>query len=376
MTLILPEKIEILNIGSAGIVSDRPGHLLPGGAWTSGQNFRFHNDTARRSEGRGQIFGAPGTIPYQIFNVPGLNGESFWIYFSLTKAFVVDSGSHSDITRTVGGNYTAAQGRDWDLTLLAGVPIITNFADVPQYWPALASGTALAALPNWNANKRAKRIVAFGSYLFALNLIETGVSRPHKILVSHKADTGSVPNSWDPTDATKDATEFELTDADGGEILDAVPLGDMLMVYKVNSTHVIRFQGGNELWKRDRVFENKGILAQRCACSFKDGTMHFVATQTDIIMHSGTPGSSVSVVEGTNRDKIFKSLDPVNYLNSFVFEHPSKPEVWFCYVETGNTFPNMACIYNYIEKTTAFEEWQGLGVDFGVVINTTPGDWD
>jgi len=376
MPPITPEKVEIQNIGSGGIVRDRPGHLLPPGAWTDGNNIRFNNNTCERTGGHEPVFAGSSVVPYQLFNVPGLLGESFWIYLSLTSAWAVESGIHTDITRTVGGAYTTVNGRDWCPTLLAGVPILTNNIDVPQWWPSLDVGTKLANLPNWDANKRCKRIIAWGSYVFALNLTETGTRRPHKILVSHKADPGSVPNSWDPSDATKDATEFELTDAEGGEILDALPLVDQLIVYKEFSAHSIRFQGGGELWKRDRLFENVGILAPRCVCSFKEGTMHFVATQNDLIVHSGSPGSSQSIVEGIIREQLFDSIDATNYANSFCFAHPKRPELWFAFPETGNTYPNRACVYNYVSKTTAFVDFSGLSIDFGLAGLTPSVTWD
>src|SRR5690349_3894653 len=157
---ITPEKVEILDVAKGGIVSDQPGHLLPPGAWTSGSNVRFHNNGVQRWTGDSQVFGTPSVTPYQSANVPGQSGESFWIYMGLTAVYVYDGVSHSDITRAVGGAYTTTNGRDWCDTLLAGIPILTNLTDVPQYWTGLSAVSKLANLPNWDANKRAKRIVA------------------------------------------------------------------------------------------------------------------------------------------------------------------------------------------------------------------------
>src|SRR5690348_6476967 len=97
---ITPEKIEILNVASAGLVLDQPGHLLPPGAWTNGNNIRFHNNGAHRFDGDIPVFGTPAITPYLAFNVPGLSGESFWIYLSLTAAEVWDGSVNTDITRT------------------------------------------------------------------------------------------------------------------------------------------------------------------------------------------------------------------------------------------------------------------------------------
>lgn len=373
MPPITPEKVEVLGVATAGVICDQPGHILPSAAWTNGGNIRFRNNKAFRFPGDVQVFGTPSVVPYQAFNVPGLSGESFWIYLGLAAAYVYD-GAHTNITRVVGGAYTTVNGRDWSWTLLAGVPILTNFADVPQYWTGLSAGSKLANLPNWDANRRCKRIVALGSYVFALNITDTGTKQPHKVLVSHKADPGSVPSSWDVTNDAVDAVEFELIG--DGEIMDGLPLGDIMVVYKEASTHTIRFQGGDDIWKRDLLFLNRGILAPRCVSAFKEGTMHFVATQDDLIIHSGTPGSNTSIVEGVNKDRIFNTIDVTNAQNSFCVTHPTRPELWFCYPEAGQTYPSKAFVYNYIDKVPSFRDFTGLSLSYGKVATVVSGTWD
>ena len=378
---VSPVHVEVHNVGSIGIVQDVPGHELPPEAWTLGQNIRFRKNNAERMLGHSQIFSTPSVTPSFIFNVPGPSDQSFWLYFSLVAAYAIESGVHTDITRAAGA-YTAVNGRDWCGTLFGGVQIFTNNADVPQYWSALSVGTDLIALPNWNANKRAKIFRAFGSYLFALNITLSGTNQPHKVLVSHKADPGSVPSSWDPTDATVDAIEFELVDSQGGELFDGRPLGSVFIAYKKNSTHTIRFIGGSELWARDLLFTNSGILASRCVCEYANGTRHFVVTQNDIISHAGTKEVE-KIAEGKNKDAIFAEIDSTNYFNSFCFENPKYGEVWFAYPTSGFTNPNKAFVYNYVNKTQTFRDFTGLSAALGVASDgstetwaSTSGTWD
>lgn len=369
-----PAKVSIHNVGSIGIVQDVPGHELPPEAWTSGQNIRFRKNNAERMPGHATIFGTPSVTPSFVFNVPGTSDQTFWFYMSLAKAYVVESGVHSDVTRSSGGDYTTVNGRDWCGTLFGGIPIFTNNADVPQYWSALSVGTHLAALPNWTSTKRAKVIRAFGSYLFALNITESGTNRPHKVLVSHKADPGSVPSSWDVADETVDAVEFELIDSTGGELFDGRPLGSSFIAYKKNSTHLIRFIGGSELWARDLLFTNSGILATRCVCEFDNGTKHFVVTQNDIIAHSGTKDTT-KIAEAKNKDTIFAELDSTNYYNSFCFENEKFTEVWFCYPTSGSTNPNKAFVWNYGNNTQGFRTFSGLSAAKGVTSDSSLDTW-
>lgn len=370
-----PVKVEIKKVGSVGIVQDQPGHELPSAAWTSGSNVRFKNNSALRMEGHSQTFGTPTVTPYAIFNVPGVADQTFWFYFSLAKAYVVESGVHSNVTRG-SGDYTATAGRQWTACILGGIPVFNNGIDKPQYWSALSVSQVLQDLAAWPATYRARVIRNFGSYLIAMNLTEAGTNKPHKVLISHKADPGSLPSSWDATDPTVDAVAFELTDVKGGELFDGLALGSQFIFYKKNSTHVMRFAGGNEIWARDRLFESSGILNTRCVCSFKEGTMHFVATQNDLIVHAGTTGSAMSVVEGVVREAIFAELDSLTYLNAFCFENKKKTEVCFAYPTTGNTNPNKLYFYNYVNKTCGYRDFNGLSADLGVVSDVTQVAWD
>lgn len=374
-----PQKIQVrLDIESPnkfGVIADQPSYSLDPEAWTNANNMRFRDGSARRMEGHEQIFGTPQVTPSAVFNIPAPNDQSFWFYMSLTKAWVSEAGVHSDVTR-VAGDYTTTFGRNWTMALLAGVPVFNNQQDVPQWWPSLSAGQKLENLPNWPATHRARVIRSFGAYLIAMNLTESGTGKPHKVLTSHKAALGSVPSSWDVTDPTKDARAFELTDAEGGELMDGLALGDQFVMYKKNSTHAMRFIGGAALWKPDRLFESSGIMNTRCACNIQKGTKHFVATQDDIITHSGSPTSIQSVVEGKNKSRIFDELDPVNYVNSFCFENAKQNEAWFVYPTTGNVIPNKAYIYEYLKGTATFRDIRALGADQGVIAINTWGTWD
>ena len=104
--------------------------------------------------------------------------------------------------------------------------------------------------------------------------------------------------------------------------------------------------------------------------------MHFVVTQNDIITHSGTPGSTKSVIEGANREALFAELDSTYYLNSHCFENKKKTECWFAYPTTGSTVPNKAFVWNYANNTQSFRDFTGLNADFGVVSDASLVAWN
>ena len=342
----MPE-IEITDLGSVGLIRDQEGNYLPPEAWTHAMNMRSVGDGMERIGGQSQVFGTPGVTPH--FLLPIVSASAiFWIYTSLTKAYVYDGTNHTNITRqtaSVDVDYTATETRQWNGTLLGGIPILNNGVDDPQYWSALSAGTKLAALPNWPANTKAGVIRAFGPYLFALNISESGINFPHIVRWSHPADPGSIPSSWDHTDATKDAGRTALPDVNAGVIRDGLPLRGNFYIYKEASTWRVTTIGGEFIFDFDTFLENSGILAARCVALTGDGSRHVVATQDDIIVHNGN--SHDSILSNRYKKYLTNNLDSDNYVNSFMFTNPFRDEVVFCYPEPGFTNPNRALIWNY-----------------------------
>ena len=364
--------VQLFNLGSQGILKDIPGHLLPPEAWTDGNNMQMIDGYVRRGLGYQAIFGTPSVAPGFIFYVPAAT-EDFWIYCDLVSAWVFDGVSHTEITRAAGA-YTANNYRDWNSCILGGVPILNNGVDVPQYWPTLTTATDLANLPNWPATLRAKVIRNFGKFLVALNLNDNGSLLPHAIQWSHQADPGTVPSSWDNTDATVDAGRTHLTDIQGGEIVDAYLLGNYLVIYKQRSTHLLRFVGGNDILAPELLF-NSGLLCARGAAAIDAGFKHFCVGPDDIFTHSGTKQIEYPLNE-KDRRFFYSDLDGTNFANLFVKDNPTKEEVWVCYPSSGATYPNKALVYNYKTKAVGFREFSGSFADFGSVPVSVGETWD
>lgn len=339
--------IEINDLADVGLVKDQEGYMLAPEAWTSMQNMRVHAEGVERVGGQAQVFGTPGVAPH--FAIPIQSStQTYWLYTSLTKAYVYDGSSHTNITRqtaSVDVDYNATATREWNGTLLGGVPILNNGVDDPQYWSALNPSTKLAVLPNWPANTKARVLRAFGPTLFALGMTESGTVLPHKVLWSHPADPGTVPSSWDVTDETKDTGETDLPDVNAGIILDGLPLRGNFFIYKEGSTWIARFVGGQFIYDFDTFLETSGILAPRCVTITADGTRHVVASQDDLIVHNGV--SSESILTDRYKRYLANNIDLNNYVNSFIFTNPFYDEVVFCYPESGFTNPNRALIWNY-----------------------------
>ena len=342
----MPFKIEINDLSSVGCVRDVEASQLPPEAWSFAENMRFSELGVERMNGREQVFGTPGVAPH--FAMPiATSTQTYWLYVSLLKAFVYDGTTHTNITRTAGGDYAANATKDWNGTVFGGVPILNNGVDVPQYWSTLSPATPLAALANWPATARTRVIRAFGPYLVAMDITKSGTRFPHMFKWSHPADPGTIPSSWDETDPTKDAGESDLPDVSAGTILDGLPLQGNFYVYKEGSIWRVSHIGGSFIFDFKVLLQTAGILAPRCVALTGDGTRHVVATQDDILVHNGQ--SVDSILDKRYKRFYVNNVDVANYTNSFMFTNPFRDEVWFCFPEVGQTNPTRALIWNYKE---------------------------
>ena len=343
--------IDLNDLASFGVVKDIPGYQLPPEAWTTGHNIRYIDGVPNRIAGQVQVFGTPGVAPHFLLPISGQT-QVWWLYTSLTKAYVYDSSTHTDITRLVGGDYTPTKTRQWNGTILGGIPILNNGVDTPQYWASYSTGTKLAALSNWPAGYVAKVIRAFGSQLVAFNVTKTGVAYPHNVLFSHSADPGTLPTSWDITDATKDTGEQSLPDVDSGVILDAMMLSGNMYIGKENSIWRMRQIGGRFLFSFDTYLETAGLLAPRCIINVGILRQQVIWTQDDIILHNGT--SQQSLLSKKWRRALFTAIDTTNYLNCFAFDNAKSQEVWFCFPSSGKIECDTALVWNYSNGGSVF----------------------
>jgi hypothetical protein len=374
----VPEiQIDINDVASVGVIRDSPPHEIPPEAWTLAENVRFEDDSVVMLLGYSQVFGTPGVAPYfaQYISAPA---QGFWLYAGLSKIYVYDGTTHTDITRTTdGATYNAGSAAAWNGTNIGGIPILNDGADVPQFWGAYSPLTHMANLTNWPSTLRCKVIRAFGPYLMALNLTDAGVQKPYDVRWSHPADPGSVPITWDINDPTHDAGQVSLSDVDSGQIVDGLSLQGKFYVYKENSTWRFRNVGGQFIFDEDAFLETTGLLAPRCVAVTGDGQKHFFVGQDNIYLHDGN--SAKPLLDKLTRRYLFNQIDPSvsNYTQSFVFINPVRREGWFCYPALGQTAASRAMIVNYETgaMTEADVDWQHAAS--GTIQTSLVGDsWD
>lgn len=358
--------VEINDLGSLGLIIDKPPYMLPPEAWSTMENVRCVDQAVHKLKGHSQVFGTPGVAPHFAMYVTDQT-QNWWLYTSLTKAFVFDGTTHTDITR-LAGDYTAANTRDWNGTILGGIPILNNGADVPQFWASYSAGTDLANLTNWPSTLRAKVVRAFGSYLVAINCTKSSVNFPHMVKWSHPATPGTVPSSWDETNQALDAGENDLPDTAAGLLVNALQLRGQLMLYKEGSVWRMRKVGGRLVFGFDSFIETNGLIAPRAVCLTPDGTRHVCLFQDDLVVHDSQ--RTAPLLTGKMRRALFRQIDVVNYRNCFLFANPEFNEVWVCYPEQGAVHPTRALIWKVdagqvYEATISFRNAEVGAVETG-----------
>lgn len=366
--------VRVPNCGAVGVNQDLSVHDLPINAWTDASNIRFLDGYVNQFLGHSQAYGTPSVVPYHVLPVI-ISGVRYWIYASLTKIFTttITAGAavHTDLTRSSGGNY-AATANSWTSTILGGIPIMNpgNTVDPPQQWD-LNTANNFQALSNWPSNTYCKSMRAYKNFLIALNVTKTSTNYPYMVKWSHPADPGAVPSSWDHTDATKDAGEFDL--AEGyDQIIDGLALRDSFIVYKENSVWRLDFTGGAYVIRNSKVMGTSGAMNRNCIVEV-DG-FHVVLTTNDIVIHDGVQANSV--LDKTTRRWLFKNLDVDQAYQSFVFKNPFFNEVYICFASIGQTIPGTAIVYNYRDKTVSKRTLPSIHhANFGQVDDSLNASW-
>lgn len=349
--------VEINDLASIGQINDIEPFMLPPEAWTLVENMRYTRGGVEVILGWEQVFGTPVVAPH--FTLPvKTTTQTYWLYTSLTKAAVWDGVTHTDITRTVGGDYTANDTANWNGIVFGGVPILNNGIDVPQYWASYSSATKLTVLPNWPSALRTTILRNFGSYLVAFNLRDAGTSFPHLVQWSNPAAPGSVPTSWAYGNPVVEGGRKDLPDVNSGPILEALQLQSTMFIYKERSIWKMQYIGGQFIFSFDTFLDDVGILGPRCVCHDGSGTKHVVVTQDDIVQHNGN--TPTSILTDKQRVALFAAINRDTAGTSFLFLNKTKDEIWFCYPEQGQDQPSRALVYNYRKGIGAISFVSGI----------------
>lgn len=336
------------NVGRPGLVSDTAAHQLPPGAWSDGKNIRFRDGYCENVGGHSSLV-TPQVAPYNLFPVI-YTGYTYWLYMGLKKARVYDFAADFDITRA-GADYSVAEGRRWTGGMFNGVFILNNFAEIPQMWSPINHTQKLQNLTNWPSNVRARALRPFKNFIIAAGIQKGARFYGQRIKWSHPAAPGNVPSSWDETDFTNDAGEEDLA-LTSDLCVDMLPLGALNVVYKEDSTWLMRHVGGSRIFDTKLRWATTGALGIGCAQEVMG--QHLVLGQDDLVLHDGT--NIRSILDGRRRRWLFNLISKQYAGRSFIAVNEAQKEAWVCFPSGSSQWPNEVLIWNYAEDTLGHRE--------------------
>ena len=347
-------RVSIDNM-EAGFAPDQADVNLPDGIFTDARNFRPRDGALEKCKGTNAVLGSLSVTAIWLQSITdGIN--QYWAYANDSVMYATDGTTHAQIS---SATFTASVNLGYTGGPFHGYLIVNDGAGAPRSWsPGLANKDE--SLSAWPASTFCKVIRSFGDFLVALRITQGGTYNPRLLRWSDAAPIGALPGSWDYTDPTNQAGIAELGQTQD-ELIDCAPLRDVNVVYKQNNTWLMYPVGLPDVFGFRQLFTQSGLLTEDCIGGL--GGMHFVVTDSDVIVHDGA--QQESVLERTLRRWLFNSLDQTYYRRSFVAIDSKEREIWFCFPESGNTFANLALVWSSVNRKPHIRE---LGVSMSAGI--------
>ena len=360
----------LTEIRPESIVEDIPPAEVGPEFWTQMRNFYMRVGYAQRISGVSQFFLNWTDEPLNLTNVFSAT-LNFWVVMGKDTVQVIDQGGGvNDITPAIYvGPILAAESNQ---TIINGFPVQNFRQEPPTFWD-LSTSNICAPLPGWPAATTCRSIRTFNNFLFALNMTESGTEFPTKLRWSSAAEPGTVPTEWVAT-ATNNSGDASLADTAGG-IIDAAALRGQFVIYKQHATYLANFVGGSFVFTFRKFLTTSGIMARNCVTEALGN--HIVMTDGDVLIHDGQ--NVRSLVDEKLRRFIFLQIDPVNFINSFVFNYRAAKEVFICFPTQGFVEPNVAVVWDYAHDLLSIRElsetWSHA--ESGLVLSSSAAlDWD
>lgn len=374
-------NLPIRNLGQFGVVTDVNPYDLPPNGISKANNVRFFDNKIKRANVFRGVLATTASTPVFTFAIKSSTDfDKIGIADRNGNVYTYQNGTESNVTKS--GWTPANDDNPYTYTFLQGIAYINRADHVP--WYLAPGGTAFANLTNWTSTWRCQSLRAFKDYLIALNVTKGTTNYPTMIKWSDIAQYGSVPGSWDETDATKSAGENELGDMKS-PLIDGMSLKDVFVAYSSDQIWLMEETGNSDVFRFRKLFDNLGVMNTNCVVEVEG--KHFVFGKNDIFVHDGS--SFQSLVDGTVRRFIFENLNYSKFGSCFVTHSPVQNEVLFAYVSgdsdagfTSTTYANRGAIYNYAAKTWSFVDLPNVGsmtlADISVTKTWTSvtGTWD
>jgi len=265
--------------------------------------------------------------------------------FPITGTFTIDSEdiSYTGVTSTTFTGISRAQN---------GTTGATHLDDAPVF-----------------VNVYCRSMRAFRTFLVGLYVQKGGVNFPRLVKWSTEASIQTTPTSWNETDSTVDAGEYELADTKG-DILDGLQLRDAFMIYKEDATYSMQFVGVPFIFSFRQLSPTIGAIAKNCVAEFDGG--HAIFGKGNFYINDGQ--RLKPILPQKLKEYVFTQIDGDQVSKSFVAADYGRNEILFCYVSDGSIGNqcDQAVVWNYVTNTFVIRNLPDLAhMGYGVIRDPT-----
>ena len=265
--------------------------------------------------------------------------------FPITGTFTIDSEdiSYTGVTSTTFTGISRAQN---------GTTGATHLDDAPVF-----------------VNVYCRSMRAFRTFLVGLYVQKAGVNFPRLVKWSTESSIQTTPTSWNETDSTVDAGEYELADTKG-DILDGLQLRDAFMIYKEDATYSMQFVGVPFIFSFRQLSPTIGAIAKNCVAEFDGG--HAIFGKGNFYINDGQ--RLKPILPQKLKEYVFTQIDGDQVSKSFVAADYGRNEILFCYVSDGSIGNqcDQAVVWNYVTNTFVIRNLPDLAhMGYGVIRDPT-----
>lgn len=246
-----------------------------------------------------------------------------------TALYELNGTSWTDVTRTVGGAYTAGSENRWRFAQFRNVTLAAIKSDTIQF-------SSSGAFANTATAPKAAIIETVGSFVFAFDTNEATYGDSQDRWWCAALDTY---DNWTPAIATQSATN-RLTSVPG-PITAGKRLGQYMVVYKLRGIYLGTYVGGDIIWSFPEVSSDVGAVSQEAVVNVE--TRHYFMGADDFYSYDGA--NVVSIGQDIREWWVGRVNKTYRHLSAALHDRGNGLIYWF--YPTSTSALDSAVVYNY-----------------------------
>lgn len=266
-----------------------------------------------------------------------LDNTTRFIAGTATKLYEAGATTWSDVTRTVGGDYSPASDVRWRFAQFGNVSLAVEKNDVLQ-------SSTTGAFANLTAPK-ASIVETVNQFVFLFNTNEaTFGDSPDRWWCSAIGDQ----TDWTPAIATQ-CTTGRLTSSPG-IIRAGKRFGDSIIVYKDRAMYLGTYYGPPIAWAFTEVPGEVGAMCQEVVINVgtPEDPRHIFMGFEDFYSFDGSRPIPIGI--GWVKEQVFGELNKQYSFASIALHDRVNSRIYFYYPVASSVLPDKCVVYNYRTK--------------------------